>query len=103
MDERSRALGAAVGEHLKQTPSLVRVARDQIGRWEENAVANSDGRVLRALKEWRTLLDELTLDQLIELLREDSTRAARLRQSSPFAGLLPDGERAAILAHFEEL
>ena len=103
IDERSRALGAAVGDHLKRDPSLVGRAREQLVRWETNAVANNDVRVLPVLREWQMLLDTLSLDHLIELLREDSTRAARLRQSSPFAGLLPDDERSAIFARYEAL
>ena len=103
VDERSRALGAAVAAHLERDPSLVDLAREQITRWEANAVANRDTRVLPVLREWRALLDTLTLNELLELLREDSTRASRLRLSTPFAGLLPEDERLAILAHYEEL
>lgn len=103
VEERSRALGAAVGEHLRLDPSLVNCAREQLDRWEANARTNNDRRVLPALQEWRALLDSFTLDQLIALLREDSTRAARLRQSSPFAGLLPEEERLAIFQRFEAL
>jgi hypothetical protein len=103
VEERSRALGAALGEHLRRDPALVNRAREQLHRWEANAWTNNDRRVLPALQEWRALLDSLTLDQLIDLLGEDSNRAARLRQSSPFAGLLPEAERQAIFDRFEAL
>jgi hypothetical protein len=103
MNERSRALAAAVAEHLRSDPSLVEVARSQLARWEVNAVAGSNAGALRALREWRTLFDTLSLDQLIELLCEDSIRAARLRQFSPFAGILPQDERLAIFARYEAL
>lgn len=36
-------------------------------------------------------------------LTEDSPRARRLRQSSPFPGVLTPPERNAIFAHYESL
>lgn len=49
------------------------------------------------LREWRTLLDETPFSQLLEFLRSDDERAVRLRQSSPFAGVLTPEERQSIL------
>jgi len=37
------------------------------------------------------------LDRLQTLLEDDSAEAVRLRQSSPFAGLVPESERLAIM------
>jgi hypothetical protein len=103
IDDRSRALGEAVGEHLRGDPWLVATTREQLGRWEASAVASGDNRTLPVLREWALLLERLSLDDLVALLREDSARARRLRQSSPFAGVLPDDERDAIFTRFEAL
>ena len=54
-----------------------------------------------ALREWRRLLDTTPLPELLTLLRSPSEKAARLRQSSPFAGVLTPAERQAILNDYE--
>lgn len=55
------------------------------------------------LDEWRTILKTYSLEQVISLLQEDSTRAARLRQSSPFAGIgISEEERASIFASLRD-
>jgi len=47
------------------------------------------------------VLDAATLPALLALLRSTGDQAARLRQSSPFAGLLTAEERQAILNDYE--
>lgn len=42
VEEQSRALGAAVGEHLRRDPSLVILAREQLNRWETNTQTSND-------------------------------------------------------------
>jgi hypothetical protein len=90
IDRRSLTLHEAVAARLEADPGLVRVARENLERWlrsHENA----------ALLEWRRLLDESSTTELVALLRSPAEHAARLRQSSPFAGLLTPRERQAIL------
>jgi len=53
------------------------------------------------LREWWQVLDGTTLPALLALLRSTGDQAARLRQSSPFAGLLTAEERQAILNDYE--
>jgi len=48
---------------------------------------------------WRAALDEGP-DRVLSLLVSDSQKAAELRQNSPFTGILPDGERRAVLEAF---
>jgi type II secretory pathway component PulL len=90
IDRRSLALHDAVAAKLEAHPELIRVARENLERWlriHETA----------ALLEWRRLLDGTSMPELLALLRSPAEDAARLRQSSPFAGVLTPRERQAIL------
>lgn len=97
VDERSRALGAAVADKLWDDPSLLRVAHDNLERWE--CIREPEP----VLEEWRTILSMSSLEELRELLTEESERARRVRQSSPFAGVLSPEERRAIFRRYESL
>ncbi len=94
IDERSLALHEAVAAKLQREPKLVELARANLKRWlaQESAAP---------LLEWQRLLDILPLPKLLELLRSPDEDATRLRQSSPFAGLLTPAERQAILSRYE--
>lgn len=90
LDRRSLALHEAVAAKIEARPELVEVARGNLTRWLRTHPA-------AALLEWQRLLDETPLPQLVALLRSQGERPARLRQSSPFAGLLTPEERQSIL------
>lgn len=97
IDERSRALGCAVAEQLRLQPALVEVAKQNIAAW----LKSSSPSVRPVLEEWESVLGGSTA-QVIELLSSDSPRAVRMRQSNPFAGVLPSGERTEILKRLSE-
>jgi hypothetical protein len=103
IDERSRALGQAVGQRLQGDPALLSAALERLGQWESAAKQRGDSHVLPALRTWRLLLESSSVLTIIALLGEASVRAARLRQSSPFVDVLSNDERAAIFRRFEEL
>jgi hypothetical protein len=90
IDRRSLALHEAVAAKLEAQPALIRVALANLERWLR---ANETA----ALLEWRQLLDVTSMPQLLAILRSPGEEAARLRQSSPFAGLLTPRERQSIL------
>ena len=94
IDQRSLALHEAVAARLEAQPQLLEVARANLERWLAAKPA-------AALREWQRLLDSLPLTQLLQLLRSPEEAAVRLRQSSPFAGILSPAERQAILARYE--
>ncbi len=94
IDRRSLALHQAVATRLEAQPQLLEVARRNLERWlATNPTA--------ALREWRRILDAAPLADVLELLRSSSDEATRLRQSSPFAGVLPAEERSRIMAAYE--
>ncbi len=94
IDRRSLALHEAVAAKLEAQPQLVEVARLNLQRWR---LTNSAA----VLREWSSLLDTIPLPELLVLLRSPGDEPARLRQSSPFAGLLTPQERQAILNDYE--
>lgn len=94
IDQRSLALHEAVAAKLEAEPRLLGVARANLQRWLA-------ARPAAALREWQDLLDRTSLPGLLALLRSPDEHAARLRQSSPFAGLLTPVERQAILNQYE--
>ena len=86
VDRRSLALHAEVAARLRAQPSLLRIARENLERWRRR---REDGDpAASAIQEWQEILDTLSLDDLCDLLMEQSERGDRLRQSSPFAGIL---------------
>jgi hypothetical protein len=84
IDRRSLALHEAVATKLEATPELIEVARANLSRW---LCTNPS----QALREWQDVLERSSLTE----------RSVRLRQSSPFAGVLTRDERAAILRHYD--
>ncbi|MGI8547281.1 MAG: gamma-glutamylcyclotransferase family protein [Gemmatimonadaceae bacterium] len=99
IDERSIALHAVIAEHLRRDPSLLQRAFATLDRWGQ---APSKG-MMRVYGEWRHLLTTLPFEDLLAFLVSPDQEPTRLRQSSPFAGILTDGERLAIFAEFEAL
>jgi hypothetical protein len=94
IDQRSLALHEAVAARLEAQPEFLEMARTNLKRSLANGPA-------AALEEWQQLLDRLSLPALLALLRSPGEQAARLRQSSPFAGVLSPKERQAILDRYE--
>jgi hypothetical protein len=91
-DRRSMRVAMAIAEKLTRDPSIVEKARKYLDR--RDAIAGDAERV--TLSEWRGILDTLSVRQLRAFLVSTSERAARLRQSSPFLGVLSADEREII-------
>jgi hypothetical protein len=95
IDERSLAFGQAIATKLLEKPELVDRARTTLRRW----MTTCSPRALPALLEWQIALDG-PLDGVVALLTNRDDRSRRLRQSNPFAGVLSNEERNAILRRF---
>lgn len=85
-----------------------RVARDPVGvlsharkNLDRFAQIHEGTPVLRWLDRWREVLDAGP-ERVMEVLTSRSLEATELRQNSPFAGVLPDDERSAVLRAFAE-
>lgn len=80
-----------VARRLRANPQAILArARQNLERWLP-AHANSFSE--HALQEWRGLLEQLSLAELTKLMTEDSDEGQRLRQSTPFTGILSETER----------
>ena len=90
LDERSIALHQLVARKLLADPALLDKARANVRRWQRSNSSPSP-----ALMEWEEILRG-PVEQVARFLVDRSERATRLRQSSPFAGLLTQDERMAI-------
>ncbi len=95
IDRRSLAFDRLIAARIRENPALVDKARANLRRWRSTASPGA----LRTLEEWNVLL-EGPFDDLMTLLQADDERATRLRQSSPFCGILSRDERLEILKQF---
>jgi len=88
-DEIGLELGRRVAERLEAEPELIGVALANLDNWSiSNAKVSS---LLRCYAEWRAVLKR-PLVEICELLRSDTEEARRLRQNSPFVGVLSPRE-----------
>lgn len=85
IDAISLELGRRIAERLLQQPDLLRVAHENLDRW---TLLNADAStLLRCYAEWQEILHR-SLEEICALLSSDTEESRRLRQNSPFAGVL---------------
>ena len=96
IDERSLAFDHLVAAKLRSRPALVEKARGNVTRWLETCSPGAKP----ALLEWQRLLGG-SFDELLAIIEATDERATRLRQSSPFCGILTEEERLGILREFQ--
>lgn len=89
IDQVSLAMGRRVAERLRQQPELVDLARGNLARWSSQNVSAAS--LLRCYEEWRGILSR-PVDEICRLLVAETDEAQRLRQNSPFAGILTPAE-----------
>jgi len=89
IDEVSLLLARQVAERLRARPELLNVARENLSRWRQrNAHSPS---LLRCYAEWEGILLR-PLEEVCALLVAETEEGQRLRQNSPFAGVLSPTE-----------
>lgn len=94
IDRRSLALHRAIAEKLRNDPSLLAIALENIERW-----SRAGGHSQPYWDEWREILHR-PLPEILDLLGEESEHMTALRQATPFAGVLEPAERWAIYERF---
>ena len=92
IDERSIALHRAVAERIRENPKLMGKAIKNLQRYLKQSFSESR-KPVSSLVEWQELLGNRSLEEVLDFTVSDSERARRLRQSSPFAGILTPQER----------
>jgi len=99
IDERSIALHEAIAECIRSNPKLIRIAKENLKRWKEQYLV--DGTEIPSwLLEWEKIVSHESLEKILELLVSPNEKAGRLRQSSPFAGILSNKDRTKIYESF---
>lgn len=84
-----------IARKISRNPRLLEVARENLKRWTRAHAGDAPVVYL----EWQQILSR-PWAEVAALLTELSENATRLRQSSPFAGILTEAERRRIHAAF---
>lgn len=101
LDEFALAYHRVVAERLRAEPeAMLERARRNLSRWAEGDAFGAGEQA--SLEEWRVILGDGDVNQLIELMTDTSDDGQRLRSSSPFVGALSPEERLEILAACEQ-
>jgi hypothetical protein len=93
VEERSLALHEEIARRIRTNPELIMTANRNLERWMQR-----DGEKA-VWREWKEIL-ERPLSEIMDFLVSDDENGRRLRQSSPFCGILTPGERWAIYESF---
>lgn len=96
-EERALRLSRATAVLLRSDPSLAKRAVRHI----ERLLREDQGAAAQDLMEWRQVLETYSPERLRDFITSSSSRAARLRQSSPFFAILTAEERDAVLRLLE--
>lgn len=92
-DEVGLELARRIADGLDHHPEWLELARENLRRWRDKNV-NAPG-LLRCYAEWAELLDK-PIGAIRQVLLDPGHEGQRLRQSSPFAGVLSPREVWAI-------
>ena len=95
VEARSLAMHAVIAAKIERDASLLAVPRENLRRWR----SRWDEKVPAWFSEWVRIL-ERPWPQIAAVITEPSENGARLRQSSPFAGVLTAVERRRIYEAF---
>jgi hypothetical protein len=95
LDARSLAMHVVAAEKIERDPNLLVIPKRNLERW----TARWGDSPPAWLTEWRQILRR-PWPAVAGLITELSENATRLRQSSPFAGVLTPSERRRIYAAF---
>lgn len=98
LDQRSLEFDRKIAHRLRCDPGLIKTARENLLRWlDRPGLAPS---LERCHREWLAILENSTVEEVIQLLEADGEEARRLRQNSPFVGILSPDEVASIKEQF---
>jgi hypothetical protein len=98
IDRINAAQDWLIAAKVRRGGRALRIARANLQRWTAR-----DGRNVRpGFKEWQAILERLEASEISDFLRSDTPMARRLRQYSPFAGVLSEAERRAIRQKHEK-
>lgn len=94
LEARSLALHCKIAQKIARDAELLDVARRNLERW-----TRGKDHIPGYVHEWRRILDS-PWPVIADFMTSFSEKAVRLRQSSPFAGILTPAERRRIYDAF---
>jgi hypothetical protein len=95
VEARSLAMHCLIARKIEADRQLLATPRRNLAKW----MARYADDVPRALDEWREILDR-PWPEIAALITDTDELAVRLRQSSPFAGVLTPAERRRVYEAF---
>lgn len=95
LEARSLAMHGIIAQRLRANPQLIAKASENLRRWASHAGEHPPA----YLAEWQTLLEQ-PLPVVLAFITSTSATAIRLRQSTPFAGILTPLERKRLYEAF---
>ncbi len=95
IEARSLAMHCLIARKIETDRRLLDAARHNLGEW----IARYGDGAPRALGEWREILAR-PWPEIAALITDAGESAVRLRQSSPFAGVLTPAERRRLYEAF---
>ena len=96
LEARSLAMHAVIAQKIEREPGLLHIPRDNLKRWKTRWGSE---RAPAWYAEWREIMSR-PWSEIAAIITEPSEEGARLRQSSPFAGVLSTDERKRIYEAF---
>ena len=101
IDERSYEMHQVIADILRESPG----ALARVSRWIEDKLVDEkyseDGKAV--LLEWQDVIRVEGVRGVLRVLDDRGDEATRMRQSTPFAILMPSGQREAIYQKYESL
>lgn len=95
LDARSLALHCKIAQKINKDHNLIQIPHKNLKRWRKNSQEQVPGYI----NEWENILEQ-PWTSVAAFITSFSERARRLRQSSPFAGVLTPKERKLIYEAF---
>ncbi len=100
IDRRSLALNRLVADKIRQQPALMSFVRSNLREALSDPVLSESAK--DSLREWEQLFRTRSLAEVLNILVEDSDEGQRLRQSTPFWGVLTPRERLSVFSRSHE-
>lgn len=99
IDQRSLALDQAIAQKLLVHPELLQRAKKTLQHW----INQRQPEVPPVMLEWQEILNNWPFENILTFLTSSEQEPTRLRQSSPFCGILTPTERMEIFQKYESL
>ena len=98
IDARSLAMCRLIAEKIRFDPDLFHKAIETLNHWKQIRQPTP-----RTVWEWEKIIQNNSVERVLEILTEESEEGNRLRQGDPFCGILTEEERLQILSDYEEI